>query len=172
MPHCAHRDIPLSLGRVSSEDMKAARLQELKAMSPLGLIAFAFILLLAACAPQAPVEVAKQALIEAISEYEKMIMDADFEYQFSEIQVLDNEMLELTQNEMVDAIQEVRCISFRYISRYADDEEWIYQIAITKNWLEANGNWSSNLLGGIDNDLAMAEAYEETWGECLVLPDA
>ena len=109
-------------------------------------------------------------MIEAFSEEEKMLQDAEFDYQYSEIQVLDNEVRPLSAAEKAEELQRVRCISFRYISRYSDNEPWTYRIAITRSWQEADGSWKAELQVELDNELSMSAAYDQAWAECVADP--
>jgi len=140
------------------------------AMIPYRVTGLVFFLILASCAPQNAVNAARTLLIEAISEHELMLGDAEFDYQFSEIQVVDNVARSLSPAEKANELQSVRCISFRYISRYSPDEPWTYRLAITKSWQEADGSWKADLHNELDNDLSMSEAYDQAWAECVGNP--
>ena len=134
------------------------------------IIALIFILTLVSCAPRGPVSIARATLIEALSDQEKMLKDADFEYQYSEIQVLDNELIPTSPSEIDNEIQGVRCISFRYISKYSETEPWMYRIAIVKSLQYEDGSWQANLQVELDNDLSMSEEYDKAWAECNGAP--
>jgi len=141
--------------------------KNMRAVISYRVMAFIIFLILASCAPQNAVNAARTSLIEAISEHERMLEDAEFDYQFSEIQVVDNEAISVSPVEKANELQSMRCISFRYISKYADNEPWVYRIEIIRSWQLADGSWKAELHDELDNDLSMSIAYDQAWGECV-----